>query len=104
MRKFPTNCGSCLRYFLGGAEPVEPRHQRRMQARGHRQRWRGNHSCGPSGFTLALREAGDIIDRVVGNKLFPRISGRTSSIATDGIPLFVEEMTKAVLEAAVPAD
>ena len=48
---------------------------------------------------LAQREIEAMIDRVVGNKLIPA-SVRTDIIErTDGIPLFVEEMTKAVLEA-----
>jgi predicted ATPase/class 3 adenylate cyclase len=47
---------------------------------------------------LALREVGDIIDRVVGNKLFPASLRQEVIDRTDGIPLFVEEMTKAVLE------
>ena len=48
---------------------------------------------------LAQREIDAMIDRVVGNKLIP-IGIRQDIIErTDGIPLFVEEMTKAVLEA-----
>jgi class 3 adenylate cyclase/predicted ATPase len=49
---------------------------------------------------LAPREVGAMIDHIVGNKpLFESI--RQDIIErTDGIPLFVEEMTKAVLEAA----
>jgi predicted ATPase len=48
---------------------------------------------------LTDREVGDIVDCLVGNKqLAPSI--RTDLIErTDGIPLFVEEMTKALLEA-----
>jgi predicted ATPase len=48
---------------------------------------------------LTQREVGALIDRVVGNK---RLLGSTRQDIidrTDGIPLFVEEMTKAVLEA-----
>jgi predicted ATPase len=48
---------------------------------------------------LARREVGDIIDRVVGNNLFPASLRQDIIDRTDGIPLFVEEMTKAVLEA-----
>jgi predicted ATPase len=40
-----------------------------------------------------------MIDRVVGNKLLPANIRRDIIERTDGIPLFVEEMTKAVLEA-----
>jgi predicted ATPase len=48
---------------------------------------------------LARRDIDAMIDRVVGNKMLP-VSMRQDIIErTDGIPLFVEEMTKAVLEA-----
>jgi class 3 adenylate cyclase/predicted ATPase len=48
---------------------------------------------------LAEREVSAMIDRLVGNKLI-RASIRQDIIErTDGIPLFIEEMTKAVLEA-----
>ena len=48
---------------------------------------------------LGEREATAIIARLVGNKELP--AGMLAEIVerTDGIPLFVEEMTKAVLEA-----
>ncbi len=48
---------------------------------------------------LTPREAMALIDRVAGNRRLPENIGRTLSSATDGVPLFVEEMTKAVLEA-----
>ena len=48
---------------------------------------------------LAEREIGAMIDRVVGNKLLPANVRQDIIERTDGIPLFVEEMTKAVLEA-----
>jgi class 3 adenylate cyclase/predicted ATPase len=48
---------------------------------------------------LAQREVADMIDRVVGNKLLPASTRQDIVERTDGIPLFVEEMTKAVLEA-----
>jgi predicted ATPase len=48
---------------------------------------------------LTQRDAGAMIDRVVGNKLLPASIRRDIVERTDGIPLFVEEMTKAVLEA-----
>ena len=48
---------------------------------------------------LAQREVGAMIDRVVGNKLLPASIRQDIIERTDGIPLFVEEMTKAVLEA-----
>ena len=40
-----------------------------------------------------------MIDGVVGNKLIPANIRQDIIERTDGIPLFVEEMTKAVLEA-----
>ena len=48
---------------------------------------------------LAERDIGAMIDRVVGNKLLPANVRQDIIERTDGIPLFVEEMTKAVLEA-----
>ena len=48
---------------------------------------------------LARREIDAMIERVVGNKLLPANIRQDIVERTDGIPLFVEEMTKAVLEA-----
>jgi predicted ATPase len=48
---------------------------------------------------LARRDVSRMIDRVVGNKLLPTSIRQDIIERTDGIPLFVEEMTKAVLEA-----
>jgi predicted ATPase len=48
---------------------------------------------------LARREVGTMIDRVIGNKLLSESLRQDIIERTDGIPLFVEEMTKAVLEA-----
>jgi class 3 adenylate cyclase/predicted ATPase len=48
---------------------------------------------------LTPREVGAIVDHVVGNKLLPANMRQDIIERTDGIPLFVEEMTKAVLEA-----
>jgi predicted ATPase len=48
---------------------------------------------------LTEREVGAIIDRIVGNKRLPASIRQDIIERTDGIPLFVEEMTKAVLEA-----
>jgi predicted ATPase len=45
-----------------------------------------------------VREVGAMIDQVVGNKLLPLKVRQDIIKRTDGIPLFVEEMTKAVLE------
>src|SRR5215467_2835289 len=48
---------------------------------------------------LAPRKVGAIIDHIVGNKPLPANIRQDIIERTDGIPLFVEEMTKAVLEA-----
>ena len=48
---------------------------------------------------LAEREVGAMIDGVIGNKVLPANIRQDIIERTDGIPLFVEEMTKAVLEA-----
>ena len=47
---------------------------------------------------LAQRDIDAMIDRVIGNKLLPASIRQDIIERTDGIPLFVEEMTKAVLE------
>ncbi len=47
---------------------------------------------------LAARDIDTMIDRVVGNKPLPASMRQDIIERTDGIPLFVEEMTKAVLE------
>jgi class 3 adenylate cyclase/predicted ATPase len=48
---------------------------------------------------LAQREVDAMIDQIVGNKLLPASIRQDIIERTDGIPLFVEEVTKAVLEA-----
>jgi class 3 adenylate cyclase len=48
---------------------------------------------------LAKGEIVDMIGRVVGNKLLPENLRQDIIERTDGIPLFVEEITKAVMEA-----
>jgi class 3 adenylate cyclase/tetratricopeptide (TPR) repeat protein len=48
---------------------------------------------------LGAREVGDIVDRLVGNRELVQSIRADIIERTDGIPLFVEEMTKAVLEA-----
>jgi class 3 adenylate cyclase/predicted ATPase len=48
---------------------------------------------------LGARAAGDIVARLVGDKVLPAHVLAEIVERTDGIPLFVEEMTKAVLEA-----
>jgi class 3 adenylate cyclase/tetratricopeptide (TPR) repeat protein len=47
---------------------------------------------------LAQRDVDAIIDQVVGNKLLPLSIRQNIVERSDGIPLFIEEMTKAVLE------
>jgi hypothetical protein len=53
---------------------------------------------------LAQRDIETVIDNVVGNKLILASIRRDIIERTDGIPLFVEEMTKAVLEADTEGD
>ena len=48
---------------------------------------------------LGQREVGTMIEHVTGNKPLPESLRQDIIERTDGIPLFVEEMTKAVLEA-----
>jgi class 3 adenylate cyclase/predicted ATPase len=48
---------------------------------------------------LAEHESGAMIDRIVGNRFLPASIRQDIIERSDGIPLFVEEMTKAVLEA-----
>ena len=48
---------------------------------------------------LDEREIAGMIDRVMGNKALPESIRQDIVERTDGIPLFVEEMTRAVLEA-----
>jgi predicted ATPase len=48
---------------------------------------------------LTEREVGEIVDRIVGSKRLQASIRQDIIERTDGIPLFVEEMTKAVLEA-----
>jgi class 3 adenylate cyclase/tetratricopeptide (TPR) repeat protein len=48
---------------------------------------------------LAQRDIDVLVDRVVGNKLLPTSIREDIIERTDGIPLFIEEMTQAVLEA-----
>jgi class 3 adenylate cyclase/predicted ATPase len=48
---------------------------------------------------LAEHEAGAMVDRIVGNRLLSANIREDIIERSDGIPLFVEEMTKAVLEA-----
>ena len=47
---------------------------------------------------LGQREIANLIDHLTGNKPLPKTIRQDIIERTDGIPLFVEEMTKAVLE------
>jgi predicted ATPase len=53
---------------------------------------------------LGEREIAAMIDRVTGNKPLPSSIRQDIIERTDGVPLFVEEMTKAVLEAESESD
>jgi predicted ATPase len=53
---------------------------------------------------LTQRDIDALIDRVVGNKQLPANVRQDIMERTDGVPLFVEEMTKAVLEAEGEGD
>src|SRR5215475_3695393 len=53
---------------------------------------------------LAEHDAGAMIDRIVGNALLSTSIRQDIIERSDGIPLFVEEMTKAVLEAGTAAE
>jgi class 3 adenylate cyclase/tetratricopeptide (TPR) repeat protein len=53
---------------------------------------------------LGEHEIAEMIDHVTGNKLLPESIRQDIVERTDGIPLFVEEMTKAVLEAESEAE
>ena len=48
---------------------------------------------------LAQHDVDSMIDRVIGNRFIPASIRQDIIERTDGIPLFIEEMTKAVLEA-----
>ena len=61
--------------------------------------WAGKHVTPLSLTRLAPGEVGVIIDHIVGNNPLPANIRQDIIERTDGIPLFVEEMTKAVLEA-----
>ena len=53
---------------------------------------------------LGEREIASVIDHVAGDNALPENIRREIIERTDGIPLFVEEMTKAVLEAESEID
>jgi predicted ATPase len=53
---------------------------------------------------LGLDEGSAIVDRVVGEKALPAEVSAQIVAKTDGVPLFVEELTKAVLESGLLRD
>jgi predicted ATPase len=53
---------------------------------------------------LGQREGAAMVDRVVGEKALPDEVTAHIVVKTDGVPLFVEELTKAVLESGLLAD
>jgi predicted ATPase len=53
----------------------------------------------PAANRLPKQEVGAMIDRVIANQPLPANIRQEIIERTDGIPLFVEEMTKALLEA-----
>jgi predicted ATPase len=50
---------------------------------------------------LTQRDVGAMIDRVTGNKLLPASVRQDIIERTDGIPLFIEELTKTVVESGI---
>src|SRR5215831_9146281 len=67
--------------------------------------WRGRPHVTPLNLNrLAPHEVGAIIDHIVGNKPLPANIRQDIIERTDGVPLFVEEMTKAVLEAETESE
>ena len=53
---------------------------------------------------LGEREVAALVERVIGNRSLPESIRQDIVERTDGIPLFVEEMTRAVLEAESEGD
>jgi class 3 adenylate cyclase len=53
---------------------------------------------------LGRRDGAALVDRVVGNKALPAEVAAQIVAKTDGVPLFVEELTKTVLESGLLAD
>ena len=53
---------------------------------------------------LGARQAAGIVERVCGGEALPPALVRQILARADGVPLFVEELTKAVLEAGLPRD
>ena len=53
---------------------------------------------------LGRRQCAAMVDRVTGNKLLPQLLKDQIVIKTDGVPLFIEELTKAVLESDIVVD
>jgi class 3 adenylate cyclase/predicted ATPase len=53
---------------------------------------------------LGRRQGADLVARVTGNKPLPAVVVEQIVARTDGVPLFVEELTKTVLESGLLAD
>jgi class 3 adenylate cyclase/predicted ATPase len=65
--------------------------------------WTGRHHVTALSLNrLAQHDVDSVIDRVIGNAFIPASIRQDIIERSDGIPLFVEEMTKAVLEAETP--
>jgi class 3 adenylate cyclase/predicted ATPase len=65
--------------------------------------WTGRHHVTSLSLNrLAQHDVDSMIDRVIGNGFIPASIRQDIIERSDGIPLFVEEMTKAVLEAETP--
>jgi len=53
---------------------------------------------------LGRRQSAAMVDRVTGNKLLPELLKDQIVMKTDGVPLFIEELTKAVVESDIVVD
>jgi hypothetical protein len=67
-------------------------------------RWSGPHVSALALTRLGRREGAALVDRVVGDKALPDAVAAQIVAKTDGVPLFVEELTKAVLESGLLSD
>ncbi len=63
-----------------------------------------SHTTGAALARLALPQAREIIERLSGERSLPVPVLDQIAKRSDGVPLFVEELTKAVLEASLPSD
>ena len=68
-------------------------------------RWSGqSHATLLSLNRLGKRQAGELVDQVTGAKRLPDVLRDQIVAKTDGVPLFVEELTKAVIESDIVVD